>query len=313
MGTEVRQMVEAGFNPLAEISRTTGESMLSLQKRMADGAISASEVAAALQSATSEGGKFFGMVESRAKTTAGQIDLLRGQRNMFKADLATETLPVANAAVSGGSWALKQFKNAQGEWERFMGPEGGFFNTAPTLGGNVKANKILNDLATYDSRVKAAEAAQSKQQTFDNIKGLGSSLLGAGMNTASGIKSLLLGDEYGRSGAFQNIGNEWQFLITEQMKAMTADYQASKATNNEAVVAETKELKKPPEMPGVATRGSREEFQLRSRISSAAMQAQKQEAQHKEAQDVRHGIQTGIEKLVSGVQQLIGLQPEPVG
>ncbi|MFW1649887.1 hypothetical protein, partial [Acinetobacter nosocomialis] len=72
MGQEVLQMVNAGFNPLQEISRTTGRSMVELKKAMEDGAISSSMVADALRSATEEGGRFFEMNEKLKNSAAGQ-------------------------------------------------------------------------------------------------------------------------------------------------------------------------------------------------------------------------------------------------
>ena len=73
MGQEVLQFVNAGFNPLQQISKKTGESMLVLKKRMEDGAISSSEVAEAFKAATSEGGLFFKAIERGATTTSGKI------------------------------------------------------------------------------------------------------------------------------------------------------------------------------------------------------------------------------------------------
>ena len=73
MGQEVLQFVNAGFNPLQQISKKTGESMLVLKKRMEDGAISSREVADAFKAATSEGGLFFKAIERGATTTSGKI------------------------------------------------------------------------------------------------------------------------------------------------------------------------------------------------------------------------------------------------
>ncbi len=52
MGQEVLQMTEAGFNPLQEISRTTGISVAALSKKMEAGEISAQMLAGAFASAT---------------------------------------------------------------------------------------------------------------------------------------------------------------------------------------------------------------------------------------------------------------------
>lgn len=71
MGQEARQMINAGFNPLFEMARTTGRSMSSLRQDMEDGKISVEMVAAAFQSATAEGGQFHGMMALQAQTLGG--------------------------------------------------------------------------------------------------------------------------------------------------------------------------------------------------------------------------------------------------
>jgi len=65
MGQEVLQFVNAGFNPLEQISRDTGKSMKDLKKDMEDGAISVAMVRQAFQNATSEGGRFYKAIEKR--------------------------------------------------------------------------------------------------------------------------------------------------------------------------------------------------------------------------------------------------------
>jgi len=67
-GQDLRQMIDAGFNPLQEISRKTGESLAELKTRMEAGAISSQEIAAAFQSATGEGGQFSGMMDKLGDT-----------------------------------------------------------------------------------------------------------------------------------------------------------------------------------------------------------------------------------------------------
>jgi tape measure domain-containing protein len=75
MGQDVLQMINAGFNPLQQISKTTGESMIELKKRMEDGGISAQEVRQAFVDATSEGGMFHGMTERLAETVSGKLNI----------------------------------------------------------------------------------------------------------------------------------------------------------------------------------------------------------------------------------------------
>jgi tape measure domain-containing protein len=83
MGTELRQLTEAGFNPLEMISKKTGESMEKLKGRMEDGKISVLEVRDALTAATSEGGRFFGMNEKMSQTFSGRVSMMKDQWNIF--------------------------------------------------------------------------------------------------------------------------------------------------------------------------------------------------------------------------------------
>lgn len=84
MGQDLMQMVNAGFNPLEEIARKTGKSIGQLKEEMSKGAISSKMVQDAFISATSTGGKFFGMSQEGAKTLNGQISMLQESfDNMF--------------------------------------------------------------------------------------------------------------------------------------------------------------------------------------------------------------------------------------
>lgn len=84
MGQDLMQMVNAGFNPLEEISRKTGKSIGKLKEEMSKGAITSKMVQDAFISATSAGGKFFGMSSEGAKTLNGQISMLQESfGNMF--------------------------------------------------------------------------------------------------------------------------------------------------------------------------------------------------------------------------------------
>lgn len=84
MGQDLMQMVNAGFNPLEEISRKTGKSIGELKNEMSKGAITSKMVQDAFISATSAGGKFFGMSSEGAKTLNGQISMLEESfDNMF--------------------------------------------------------------------------------------------------------------------------------------------------------------------------------------------------------------------------------------
>lgn len=73
---DVKQMIEAGFNPLQEISESTGESIESLYDRIGKGTISVDEITASMERATSEGGKYFQSMEKQSQTFNGLMSTL---------------------------------------------------------------------------------------------------------------------------------------------------------------------------------------------------------------------------------------------
>lgn len=74
---DVKQMIEAGFNPLQEISESTGESMASLYQRISDGALSVDEITASMERSTAAGGRYFQSMEKQSKTLSGQFSTLK--------------------------------------------------------------------------------------------------------------------------------------------------------------------------------------------------------------------------------------------
>lgn len=71
MGQDLLQLINAGFNPLQEISKTTGKSMKELKDVMSKGGISAQMVTDAFMQATSAGGKFAGNLKAQSTTLNG--------------------------------------------------------------------------------------------------------------------------------------------------------------------------------------------------------------------------------------------------
>ena len=95
-GQDLMQLINAGFNPLAEISKKTGKSIGELKEDMAKGAISAQMVEEALASATGEGGRFNGMLDDiKNNTMQGKMATFRGTIDDLKAKLFELALPIA--------------------------------------------------------------------------------------------------------------------------------------------------------------------------------------------------------------------------
>lgn len=113
---DVKQMIEAGFNPLQEISESTGESMESLYDRISNGTLSVDEITASMERATSEGGKYFQSMEKQSKTFEGQMSTLKDNAQQLLGDImkpiseemTNSILPAANEALSTLSSAFEE-------------------------------------------------------------------------------------------------------------------------------------------------------------------------------------------------------------
>lgn len=104
---DIKQMIEAGFNPLQEISESTGESMDSLYDRISKGTLSVDEIMASMQRSTSEGGKYFQSMEKQSQTFSGLVSTLKDNAQQLLGDVVrpisdglTETLlPAAISTI----------------------------------------------------------------------------------------------------------------------------------------------------------------------------------------------------------------------
>lgn len=72
----INMMIDAGFNPLQEISEKTGESMQSLYDRISKGKMSVDEITESMKRSTAEGGKYFQSMDAQSKTLDGRLSTL---------------------------------------------------------------------------------------------------------------------------------------------------------------------------------------------------------------------------------------------
>lgn len=78
MGQDLLQMINAGFNPLAQISEKTGKSIDELKQQMESGKVTVEMVTDAFMDATGEGGKFHDMLSKQAEGLKGSFAYIRG-------------------------------------------------------------------------------------------------------------------------------------------------------------------------------------------------------------------------------------------
>jgi len=120
MGQDLNQMINAGFNPLGEISKKTGKSIGQLKKEMEDGKISSKMVEDAFISATSAGGQFYGMADKMSTTLGGRWSTFMDNVSEKLLVLYGALEPVASlvlnylnvgleASANGMSWMVDKF------------------------------------------------------------------------------------------------------------------------------------------------------------------------------------------------------------
>lgn len=98
-GQDLMQMVNQGFNPLQIMSEKTGKSMAQLKKEMADGKISFDMVKQAMIDATSEGGRFYGLMNEQSETLNGKLSTMSDTWQQVGKSIGDAFLPMAKKAV----------------------------------------------------------------------------------------------------------------------------------------------------------------------------------------------------------------------
>ena len=115
-GDTVQQMIDAGWNPLIQISKSAGETMEETQNRMGAGAISVEELQAAMEAVTTGTGQFAGGMEAASHTTQGLISTLKDNARALVGEvfkpisdgLLGRVLPGANKAISKLTTAFRK-------------------------------------------------------------------------------------------------------------------------------------------------------------------------------------------------------------
>lgn len=110
MQQDLMQMTNAGFNPLQQIAETTGKTFAEVKAEMEAGRISVDMVQQAFMDATSEGGKFHGMLEAQSKSLGGAMSNLQGAVNDMLNDLGTMSEDVFADLLSGATSIVKNYK-----------------------------------------------------------------------------------------------------------------------------------------------------------------------------------------------------------
>jgi tape measure domain-containing protein len=106
---DIKQMINAGWNPLQTIAEMTGKTMAQVTAEYEKGKISVEDVTKAMAYASSENGKYYQSMEKQSQTLNGQLSTLKDIWNSLTGDiskgvtdvLTNKVLPVLNELLSG--------------------------------------------------------------------------------------------------------------------------------------------------------------------------------------------------------------------
>ena len=187
-------MVNAGFNPLEEISRKTGKSIGELKNEMSKGAITSKMVQDAFISATSAGGKFFGMSSEGAKTLNGQISMLQESfDNMFN-EIGSKGEGVVMSAVQAATYLVENYEQV-GRVIVGLATAFGIYRTAVALATMTTNGYTIAETLAYTRTLLLEKATKLLNMTMlanpyvAAAAALGT-LIGAIIATSDGISEL---------------------------------------------------------------------------------------------------------------------------
>jgi tape measure domain-containing protein len=110
------ELVNAGFNPLEEMSRTSGISLGKLQADMNAGKISADQLTNSLISATGPGGQFFGAMQAQSETASGRWQEFNERMEMAGTSLGSSLLPIATAFIDNALIPMAAVLETTANW-----------------------------------------------------------------------------------------------------------------------------------------------------------------------------------------------------
>lgn len=119
-GQDLSQMINAGFNPLEAIAKRTGKSVGYWKDQMSKGKVSVEMVEQAMKDATSEGGRFYQMMDKQSKTALGQWSTFMDNLNNVLAEFGKIILPPAIKALQQLSKALEWLNSLSPGVKKFI-------------------------------------------------------------------------------------------------------------------------------------------------------------------------------------------------
>ena len=157
MGQDLNQMINAGFNPLQQISEKTGKSIATLKEEMSKGAISAEMVQQAFIDATSAGGKFYNMSENASKTINGQLSMMQDAMDAAFNELGQKSEGVIMDGIQMTTSLIENYETVGNVLVGLVTTYGAY-RTAVMLAIMATSKHTIAEVALTNARVLARKA-----------------------------------------------------------------------------------------------------------------------------------------------------------
>lgn len=174
MGQDLLQMINAGFNPLQQISERTGKSIAQLKEEMSEGGISAEMVAQSFIDATSAGGKFHNMSANVAEDITGKLSMLEDAMDAAFNEMGEAS---EGAIITGIEMTTALIENYDTVGEILVGLIGtyGTYKAAVLSGIAIENLRILglkNGIKYTQMQIKATKAMTIAQAAYNKTVGM---------------------------------------------------------------------------------------------------------------------------------------------
>lgn len=195
MGQDLLQMINAGFNPLQEMAASTGKSIAELKKDMESGAISSEMATAAFQAATTQGGRFYGMLERQSKTATGLMSNLRDAWGQNLLAFGQPVLESIKPALEDAIALVEAMKSGAVEWGAKVGEGVDFVRAAVAemSGGELMAMVGDGLIVAFQEGVnflsRGVQAVLLSAQDSDFMSGIGDQMEMAGLRLKAALLS----------------------------------------------------------------------------------------------------------------------------
>lgn len=258
-GQDLMQFINAGFNPLSVISEQTGRSMADLRDDMSRGAISFEMVAAAMDSATSEGGKFYKGAERGAKTLSGMLSTIKdnfGQamasaieanmdaiKRMLQTWVEFDWESVINVLTEIGKKATFVVGIANAAFQSFTSHAEIMKQAIMSLGAVIASLAFSKLTSAFTSlKVSIAAATSGVHGLANKINSLGNTAAGASLKTALFAK--------GVEDFIRILDALWQFFRQKSIEADRKQGNVEADADYAALTARRQEWKEAKEKAG---------------------------------------------------------------